>query len=451
MKHSNEDEESNRIFSGKIEVFIGPMFSGKTERMIQRINSARASGEHVQIFYPKIDTRFRSHPNINSIQAHSNINLEATPISTPYEIFEILEDETSIVAIDEIQFFDRSLTQVCFSLSRRCKQIILAGLDRDFRGEPFDTVLDIITKVRVNRFRADCTICHNPADFTQRIINNKPASYQSPLIMIGGSELYEPRCQEHFFVPDSSILQGKGSEINNELHTVLPGIIDVTFKLLHWIDKIQSIAQIGINFIKENEVLDRQYDLERYQAFTGLASEMKAFLYDQQVQIDPELIENLYNHWVIQVKPGESEYITPKITVSGAIFNDLGELLLVRHHGSPYWDLPGGWCDIGYSAAENIVKEVVEEIGLDIIPLQLLGIYDSQRWGFLSQTQLYALVFHCKSIGGEIHKHPVEIAEASYFAENALPSLLPGVSLCIEHAYQFYKGKSRKVFFDLRS
>lgn len=430
--------------SSAIEILTGPMFSGKTEGLIRRISQARSAGKTVQVFFPKIDTRSNNDPGKPKVQSHGGMNLEAMPVDTPEDILLLVKRETSLVAIDEAQFFHSSLANICNSLVDQGKQVIVAGLDRDFRGEPFTTIADLISRVKVTRVRANCTICNMPADYTQRIINGVPAPYDSPLIMIGGSELYEPRCKLHYSVPGRlSEIKEIGENTKDEILEDLPGIVDTTRQLDQWIDRLQAIARTGLGYALNDMSPERVYDRERYEDLIDLAAEMKSYIRDNKTQIIQNLIDG---DW--RVQPGQTAYVTPKITAFGAVFNNLGELLLIRRKKSNYWDFPGGWCDIGFSAAENVVKEILEETGLITVPVKLIGIYDSERWGFQSQTQLYALVFQCQLKGGSLSAHPVEVGELGYFSENSLPSLLPGVKPSIHHVFAAYRCERKEVYYD---
>jgi ADP-ribose pyrophosphatase YjhB (NUDIX family) len=377
------------------------------------------------------------------------MTLEATPVQAPHEILSLVEEDTSVVAIDEIQFFDRSILRVCNVIADQGRRAIVAGLDRDFRGDPFEAVADMITRIKVDRLRARCAICDMPADFSQRIIDGNPARFDSPLIMIGGPELYEPRCEEHFSVPEpfeelGDLAQRNGTTVSEQL----PGIVDVSHRLVRWIDRLQAIARTGIGYALDDDRPERLYDQERYEELLKLAAEMQAFALNQEARLDQVLSERFYTDWRAQVQPGQRGYATPKITTSGAVFNDQGEILLARRRDSPYWDLPTGWCEVGLSAAKNAVKEILEETGLQTTPLQLVGIYDSQRWGFLSQTHLYALVFLCRIDGGKLKPRPVEIDQVGFFPEQRLPLLFPGVKLSIEHSFDVSRGERQDVYFD---
>ena len=183
---------------GWIEVVCGSMFSGKTEEMIRRVRRARIAKQKVQVFKPAIDRRY------NSVQvaSHNGLQWEASPIARAGEILERLEPDTAVVAVDEAQFFDWELSAVCTELAARGLRVILAGLDTDFRGEPFGPMPLLMAEAEeVTKLQAICVVCGAPASRTQRLINGEPAAYNDPIILVGGSESYEARCRHCHEVP----------------------------------------------------------------------------------------------------------------------------------------------------------------------------------------------------------------------------------------------------------
>jgi thymidine kinase len=184
--------------TGWVEVICGSMFSGKTEEMIRRVRRARIAKQKVQVFKPVIDNRY----SVEKVASHNGVDHEALPISTSADIIRNLDADTTVVGIEEIQFFDMDVIHVAQQLADRGVRVIAAGLDMDFRGEPFGPMPQLMSEAeQVDKLQAICVICGKPASRTQRLINGKPARYDDPLIVIGGSESYEARCREHHEVP----------------------------------------------------------------------------------------------------------------------------------------------------------------------------------------------------------------------------------------------------------
>jgi thymidine kinase len=183
---------------GFIEVIVGPMFSGKSEELIRRIKRAQIAKQKVQVFKPAIDDRY----SIDKVVSHNGTNINAISVVKAFEIIELLEEDTEVIAIDEIQFFDHSIVDVVREIADLGKRVICAGLDMDFRGEPFGPTPDIMAIAEsVDKLTAICVKCGNPATRTQRLINGKPAKYDDPIILVGAHETYEARCRKCHEVP----------------------------------------------------------------------------------------------------------------------------------------------------------------------------------------------------------------------------------------------------------
>ncbi len=186
---------------GWVEVICGGMFSGKTEELIRRVRRAQIAKQKVQVFKPALDDRY----SIVKITAHSGLDLEAQSVRKAEEILELVRPKTSVVAIDEAQFFDRQLADVCRTLADSGKRVIVAGLDMDFRGEPFDPVPHLMAEAEmVDKLQAICVVCGDAASRSQRLIDGRPASYGDPIILVGASEAYEARCRHCHEVPGRS-------------------------------------------------------------------------------------------------------------------------------------------------------------------------------------------------------------------------------------------------------
>ena len=183
---------------GWIEVVCGSMFSGKTEEMIRRIRRARIAKQQVQVFKPALDDRYHT----EQVSSHNGLRWEAVPVGNAREIPDRLAPDTTVVAVDEAQFFDWDLSPVCKALARQGLRIILAGLDMDFRGEPFGPMPLLMAEAEeVTKLQAICVTCGAPASRTQRLIDGQPAAYDDPIILVGGSESYEARCRQCHEVP----------------------------------------------------------------------------------------------------------------------------------------------------------------------------------------------------------------------------------------------------------
>ncbi len=183
---------------GWIEVVCGSMFSGKTEEVIRRVRRARIARQQVQVFKPVLDNRYFT----ERVASHNGLQWEAVPVGNAREILERLDPETTVVAVDEAQFFDWEISAVCQELAERGLRVIVAGLDMDFRGEPFGPMPLLMAEAEeVTKLQAICVVCGAPASRTQRLIDGEPAAYDDAVILVGGSESYEARCRQCHEVP----------------------------------------------------------------------------------------------------------------------------------------------------------------------------------------------------------------------------------------------------------
>lgn len=184
--------------SGLIEVITGSMFSGKTDELIRRLRRARIAKQSVAVFKPAIDTRYA----VQKVTSHAGSEFEALPVSRAADIPALIPPDATVVAIDEAQFFDEHIAEVCQALAGRGLRVIVAGLDMDFRGEPFGPMPKLLAIAeQVDKLRAICVVCGAPASRTQRLINGQPARFDDPIVLVGGSEAYEARCRECHTVP----------------------------------------------------------------------------------------------------------------------------------------------------------------------------------------------------------------------------------------------------------
>lgn len=183
---------------GWIELICGCMFSGKTEELVRRILDTRNPGEKVIVFKPLLDTRHEK----MAIVSHKGSKIDAIAVGGSSELAAYVNEGVGMIAVDEVQFFDEGITDTLQSFANRGFRVVAAGLDVDFRGEPFGPmsalmpVSDYITKLH-----ASCSVCGAPASRTQRLIAGSPAHYSDPLLLVGAGESYEPRCRLHHCVP----------------------------------------------------------------------------------------------------------------------------------------------------------------------------------------------------------------------------------------------------------
>ncbi|MFT4415366.1 thymidine kinase [Fredinandcohnia humi] len=190
--------------TGWLEVICGSMFSGKSEELIRRVRRTQFARQTVQVFKPQIDNRYSE----EAVVSHNGTSFVAKPIAKSSEILEEVSAETDVVAIDEVQFFDNDIVEVVQALANRGHRVIVAGLDQDFRGEPFGKVPELLALAEtVTKLQAVCSVCGSPSSRTQRLIDGNPASYDDPIILVGASESYEPRCRHHHEVPGTPVPQ----------------------------------------------------------------------------------------------------------------------------------------------------------------------------------------------------------------------------------------------------
>jgi thymidine kinase len=184
--------------TGSIEVITGSMFSGKTDELIRRLRRATIARQKVQVFKPAIDNRYA----VEKVTSHAGSDFAAQPVRSASEISVQMEKGTTVVAIDEAQFFDVGIIAICQAMADRGIRVIVAGLDTDFRGEPFGPMPVLMAQAEVvDKLHAICMVCGEPASRTQRLIDGRPANYEDPVVVVGASELYEARCRKHHEVP----------------------------------------------------------------------------------------------------------------------------------------------------------------------------------------------------------------------------------------------------------
>ncbi len=184
--------------TGSVEVVCGSMFSGKTEELIRRLRRATIARQKVQVFKPAIDIRYAA----EKVKSHAGSDFAATPVQSAADINTHLDATTTVVGIDEAQFLDAEIVPIVQSLADRGVRVIIAGLDQNFRGEPFGSMPVLLALAeKVDKLTAICMVCGDPGTRTQRLVNGKPARFNDPVVIVGASEMYKSRCRKHHEVP----------------------------------------------------------------------------------------------------------------------------------------------------------------------------------------------------------------------------------------------------------
>jgi thymidine kinase len=188
VKHTN----------GSVEVVCGSMFSGKTDELIRRLRRAAIARQKIQVFKPAIDVRYA----VEKVTSHAGTDFDAIPVEYAADIRSRLEADTTVIGVDEAQFFEPEIIPLVDELAGRGLRVIVAGLDTDFRGEPFGPMPLLMARAeKVDKLQAICMVCGEPASRTQRLVNGKPARYDEPVVIVGAAEMYEARCRKHHEVP----------------------------------------------------------------------------------------------------------------------------------------------------------------------------------------------------------------------------------------------------------
>ena len=184
---------------GWLEVISGCMFAGKTEELIRRINVLSYAKKNIIVFKPKVDNRYSD----SEIVSHSGARVPCLVVEKAQDILKKVKVVTEVVAIDEVQFFDKDVVEVCEYLADKGIRVMVAGLDKDFRGESFGVMPELLTRAEfVTKLTAVCAKCGAPATRTQRLVNGKPAGFDDPIVLVGADESYEPRCRHCHQVPN---------------------------------------------------------------------------------------------------------------------------------------------------------------------------------------------------------------------------------------------------------
>lgn len=184
---------------GWMEVIAGSMFSGKTEELLRRVRRATIARKRVQVFKSHLDDRYAG---VWAVSSHDRRTFDATPVDSSEQILLRLDPMAQVIAVDEVQFLDAGIVKVVSGLADRGRRVIMAGIDTDFRGEPFGPMPQLMAMAEVvDKLHAICVLCGSPASRTQRLLEGKPASYDSPTIMVGAADSYEARCRACHQVP----------------------------------------------------------------------------------------------------------------------------------------------------------------------------------------------------------------------------------------------------------
>ena len=202
---------NQRANIGWIEVICGSMFSGKTEELIRRLRRARIARQHVQIFKPALDVRYSP----ADVVSHDENALASTPVHTAEQIL-LLATDADVVAIDEAQFFGTELVDVCQRLARSGKRVLVAGLDQDYLGRPFEPVPQLMAVAEhVTKLHAVCMVCGAPANHSQRLVAS------TERVVVGAQDVYEPRCRRHFSPEDAGRTPGPRDDQKDTVRPVL--------------------------------------------------------------------------------------------------------------------------------------------------------------------------------------------------------------------------------------
>jgi ADP-ribose pyrophosphatase YjhB (NUDIX family) len=214
---------------------------------------------------------------------------------------------------------------------------------------------------------------------------------------------------------------------------------DFTRDLIRWSETLAGIARTGLGFTQN------LYERERFEEVLHVAADIKAAA-DEALEVRRET-DHFVQEWMESVGEGVPGYVTPKVAVGAVVGNDAGEILLVKRPDSGVWLYPTGWADVGYSASEVVVKEVLEETGIECEPVQLLAVIDGQRMGF-TRFAMYLLLFHCRATGGSLVPHPLETDGLGWFSRDALPFPVAGADWWGPMAFAAIDGNAVAAAFE---
>jgi ADP-ribose pyrophosphatase YjhB (NUDIX family) len=211
-------------------------------------------------------------------------------------------------------------------------------------------------------------------------------------------------------------------------------------RLGRWQMMLKSIAQTGLAFTQS------PYERERYEELLKLAAEMAVAM--SGWEDDEETVKQFIERWKAEVQPSALGYVTPKVVVNAAVFDERDRLLLVQRLDRGTWFLPGGWADVGYPPSEIAVKEVREETGLIVEPLRLIAVFDGFRHQFSLGIPFYCLVYECRMLDGELRPLPHECRDAGFFGEKELPKPLHGDGRWAQLVFELRRGNLPAPYSD---
>ena len=192
---------------GWIEVIAGVMFSGKSEELMRRVRRAMIAKKRVQVFKSHLDARYAG---LFAVSSHDRRTVQAVPVDSSAQLVQRLDPTAQVIAVDEAQFLDDGIVRAATALAERGRRVVLAGLDTDFRGEPFGPMPQLMAVAEVvDKLHAICVLCGAPASRNQRLIGGRPAPYESPTIMVGAADTYEARCRACHELPRRDEAQGR--------------------------------------------------------------------------------------------------------------------------------------------------------------------------------------------------------------------------------------------------
>ena len=209
--------------------------------------------------------------------------------------------------------------------------------------------------------------------------------------------------------------------------------------LRRWSEALAGIARTGLGFTES------QYERERFEEVLKIAADIKVTADASEAHLEDS--EGQVAEWMRAVGQGVAGYVTPRVAVGAIVTNDENKVLFIQRADSGVWLYPTGWCDVGYSAAEVVVKEVEEETGILAEPVRLIGVLDGMRLG-MTRYPLYSLLFHLKAVGGAFDPHPLEVSDLGWFSEDELPQPLVGFERWGEHVFAIARGEYREVLYD---
>jgi ADP-ribose pyrophosphatase YjhB (NUDIX family) len=208
--------------------------------------------------------------------------------------------------------------------------------------------------------------------------------------------------------------------------------------LLRWSEALSGIARTGLGFT------DSLYERERFEEVLKVAADIRYAALRQDEPADT------VEQWMGQVQRGVAGYVTPKVAVGAVVGNDHGEMLMIRRSDTGMWLYPTGWADIGYSASEVAIKEVLEETGIEAEPVRLIAVFDSSRlegpWA--PSYTWYSMIFYLRAVGGTLRPHPLETKGAGWFAQDSLPTPMFAAGRWLDMAFGAIHGEVAPVFFD---